>query len=102
MPKKYRITLILLLILSGVFALFVSWNNQKVTDDVLLTNDVEFSGKIIGLKVSNNHLFGIITVKIDSTNTQEFLSLGTTAFPYQIKDSMTKIYHYTSSYLQKG
>lgn len=102
MHKKYRLLFLSLLILSGFFVLFIMWNSQKTNSDELLANNVEFSGKIVGLKVSNNHLFSIITIKIDSTNTQEFLSLDTTAFPYQIKDSVAEIYHYTSTYLQKG
>src|SRR5690554_946674 len=102
MCKKHRLIFLLLLILSGFFVLFIIWNSQKTNSDELLANNVEFSGKIVGLKVSNNHLFSIITIKIDSTTTKEFLPSGTQTYPYRIKDSVAEIYHYTSTYLQKG
>ena len=101
---KYRYTpLVLLMFIVLTFLLFVKkWNKDKLESDTLLTNNIEFEGEIIDLKVSDNHLFGIIKLKVDNTNTKIFLSSDINIYPYRIKDSIAEVYNYISYDLRKG
>lgn len=59
----------------------------------LLKNGVVFEGKILKIYTSNNHNFGLILVKITSSNKKTFKKrLPENIFPYQIKDSIAEIY----------
>lgn len=99
---KYTIVILLSLFLFTLFILINKWNKEKIKSDVLLTNNIKFSGEILDLKVSKNHLFGIIKLKVDNTNTKMFLPPDTNMYPYKIKDSIAEVYHYISNDLKKG
>lgn len=99
---KYTIATLLLLVLPALFILISKWNKEKIKSDNLLINNIKFSGEIVDLKVSGNHLFGIIRLKVDSTNTKMFLPSDVNMYPYRIKDSIAEIYHYVSHDLKKG
>ncbi|WP_433833400.1 hypothetical protein [Flavobacterium anhuiense] len=85
------------------FILFNFWTNEASKSIKLLKNNIKINGNIIDLKISKNHSFGIITLKIAHTNTKTFMPfVNENLYPYAIKDSVAEIYHYISIDLKKG
>ena len=78
---KYTIATLLLLVLPALFILISKWSKEKIKSDNLLTNNIKFSGEIVDLKVSRNHLFGIIKLQVDNTNTKVFLPSDVNMYP---------------------
>ena len=88
----------ILLILTAI-GLFKCSSKESEKVDKLLNNGIIFSGIVIDTNVSSNGTFGIIRVKIDSSNVKEYSQLSDNyLFPYRIKDSIAEIYCTVPSY----
>jgi hypothetical protein len=86
------------IILIALFIGMVLWLN-KCDDEAIeqsqkvLHNGIKFSGEVINTKVSNNHAFGIIYLKLKSTNTTRFIKSAPKAeFPYRIDGDKAELY----------
>ncbi|MEO3404621.1 hypothetical protein AAFN85_12010 [Mucilaginibacter sp. CAU 1740] len=86
------------IILLALFIGMVLWLNKHNDEDIaksekLLHNGIKFSGEVINTKVSNNHAFGIIYLKLKSTNTTKFIKSAPKAeFPYRINGDKAELY----------
>jgi hypothetical protein len=61
--------------------------------DKLLDNGIVFSGTVIYTKASKNHSYGIVRIKLDSSNVKEYAKFSDEyLFPYRIKDSIAEVY----------
>lgn len=59
----------------------------------LLDNKVCFSRTLIDMKASNNHLYWIVRIRIDSSNVKKYSQLNDNyLFPYRIKNNIAEIY----------
>ncbi|TPD65397.1 hypothetical protein [Flavobacterium microcysteis] len=103
MKYKYIIPIIIILLIVNSIIQDKNWEKEKRIHD-LISNDIKFSGVITDLKISRNHDFGVITIKIKETNRKEFNPIlnAKYLFPYAIKDSVAEIYITVSSNLKKG
>jgi hypothetical protein len=102
---KYKATkfIILLSILIILPFFFKFWHGEDLKSKKLLSNNITFTGVITDLKISRNHAFGVITLKVVKANTKMFLpTIEKDIYPYAIKDSVAEIYHYISPELKKG
>lgn len=105
---KYKSTPLVLLILISLFLIFIYFINKSSNIEVknseeLMKNNIEFSGTITNLNISNNHAFGIMQLKIDKTNKTKFNPIvNDKLFPYAINDSIAEIYHFIPLELKKG
>ena len=80
----------LILITIGIFKCTSKEYDER---DKLLDNGIIFYGTIIYTKASYNHSYGIVRIKIDSSNVKEYSQLSDNyLFPYRIKDSIAEIY----------
>ncbi|MFC4476493.1 hypothetical protein [Flavobacterium chungangensis] len=103
--KSSPIVIVVLLVLSSIFfAIYYKISKIEIEkDNKLLTNDIVFSGIITDLKVSKNHAFGILQLKIIKTNNYSFKPyLEGELYPYAIKDSVAEIYNYIPLSIKKG
>jgi len=93
---KIRSIGILLFILSIIVYTWYTLSSEKYTKgDLLLTNHVRFSGRIIAYDKSTNHAYGIIKIKVTETNTKAFVdSTSSRLFPYKIKGGYAEFYGY--------
>ena len=102
---KYKYSPIVIIVVLIIVSILNKndWRKDKAISDSLMSNNIRFSGVISDLKPSKNHTFGVITLKIKTTNTQFFSpKRGTNLFPYAIKDSVAEIYTTVSYSLKKG
>jgi len=61
----------------------------------LLDNNIYFTGTLIYMKASNNHIYGLIRVKIDSSNVKNYYKQSDDyIFPYRIENDTAEIYCY--------
>ena len=68
-----------------------------------LENDVIFEGYVIDLKESNNHSFGIITLKLIKQNVDYYnKNLDRGAFPYKIRGEIAELYTAIPDGIEKG
>ena len=82
----------LILITIGIFKCTSKEYDER---DKLLDNGIVFSGTIVNTSVSLNGTFGIIKIKLDSSNVKEYAKFSDEyLFPYRIKDSIAEIYCY--------
>ncbi|RKS26192.1 hypothetical protein CLV94_1249 [Flavobacterium endophyticum] len=103
MKYKYSIVIIIvLLIIASIIQNKNSDKEKKVSH--LMSNNIKFSGIITDLKISKNHTFGVITLKINETNDKKFNPIINEKylFPYAIKDSVAEIYTTVSDILKRG
>ncbi|WP_143056671.1 hypothetical protein [Chitinophaga sp. YR573] len=73
--------------------------------DVLLNNNIIIRGKVLNIKKSLNHGFGVILLELDSTNLKEFSGRTTSddiIYPYKIKDGRAELYIPIPYELAKG
>jgi hypothetical protein len=62
-------------------------------DEKYFANNLYIKGKILNSKISDNHCFGIILVKIDSINQKwENLTFNKKIFPVFVRDSLVEYY----------
>ena len=89
---KLALTFFVILFLI-IFAKYQSDKTKKAENDKLLSNNIEFTGKIKSITISNNHCFAIILVDILQANVDSFNSdLKDQFFPYAIKNGQAEIY----------
>ena len=63
--------------------------------DKLLDNNIYFTGTLIYMKASNNHTYGIVRVKIDSSNVKSYYKQSDSfIFPYRIENDIAEVYTY--------
>ena len=105
---KYKSTPIVLIILLSLFSIFIFFTyrfgaKETVKNNDLMKNNIVFSGIITNLNISNNHAFGIMTLKITETNNHLFKSSkGNEIYPYSINDSVAEVYHFIPLEIKKG
>ena len=88
----------ILLILTAI-GMFKCSSKESEKVDKLLNNGIIFYGTIIYTNASYNHSYGIVRIKIDSSNVKEYSQLSDNyLFPYRIKDSIAEIYCTVPSY----
>ncbi len=86
---------VILLILFVVFFLWLHKNDDRVRtqEQKLLHNDVTFTGEVVSIKISHNHSFGIIFLKLGKSNTNRFdKSIVKGKFPYRIYGTSAELY----------
>lgn len=92
---RIAIVTIVFLYLSRIFFEFEDKVDEK--NGIYLNNNVEFGGIVTDLKVSSNHDFGVITLKIAKSNLFIFNQLSpankTMLYPYRIQNGIAEIYH---------
>lgn len=70
-------------------------SDQYTKANARVLNHVKFSGKIISLKVSGNHAYGIIGISVLTTNQNEFVdSMQSVMFPYRLSQGYAEFYGY--------
>jgi len=90
-PKIVFIFFILWLLL--IFIWYKTGRSQKTEDDKLLKNNIEFTGTLKSVKVSQNHCFAIISIDNVKSNVASFNpDLKDRYFPYAIKNGRAEIY----------
>jgi hypothetical protein len=66
---------------------------QKAESRKQLHNNVNFSGKIVSIKQSSNHNFGIVFLQVTHISSATFTQdLGNTKFPYAINNNKAEVY----------
>lgn len=91
---KYVRWIILFIVFIGL-VLYITNEETKEYDkqNQALKNGVVFEGLITGIKKSNNHSFGVLTLSVFKSNFKEFSEeLKEGMYPYQIKDRKAEIY----------
>jgi hypothetical protein len=71
--------------------------------DIYLKNNLFIQGRVINIKESNNHSFGIILLALDSANVKEFhntLDLG--VYPYKVKNGKAELYTFIPDGISEG
>lgn len=102
---KHKYTIVVLIILVPIFFVIQNnkWGKEKKISDRLIANGIKFSGIITDLKMSRNHEFGIIELRVIKSDTSKFLpSINERMFPYAINDSIAEAYDSVTYVLKKG
>lgn len=96
MTVKIRRLAILLFALSIIVYVWYRISSKGYAEaDLLLTNHVRFSGRIIGYNKSDNHAYGIIKIKVTAANTRVYIdSISSRLFPYKMKGDYAEFYGY--------
>ena len=90
-----KLTIGFILLILTAIGMFKCSSKESEKVDKLLDNGIIFSGIVIDTNVSSNGTFGIIRIKIDSSNVKEYSQLSDNyLFPYRIKDSIAEVYCY--------
>lgn len=90
-PKVAFIFFILWLAI--IFLWYKGGKYQKLQNDKLLKNNIEFTGNIKSYKISGNHCFAVILIdSIKSTVTSFDPRLDKRYFPYAIKNGRAEVY----------
>jgi len=94
------------LLIAAAIVIFCGYKigeSQKRLSDKMMTNDVMLSGIVTDAKVSGNHAFGILRIKILKSNVRNFNPVsGKNLFPYNIRDKFGEIYHQVPYQLKVG
>ncbi|MCO5945713.1 hypothetical protein [Mucilaginibacter flavidus] len=91
--KYLKYIILLLIFMSLVFLSRKNDKKQEIKDAHLLHNGIKFTGKVTGIKTSQNHAFGIILLELKNTNTPKFTkSTSTIEFPYKIFGDNAELY----------
>lgn len=69
----------------------------------VLDNDVNFSGQVIGIKQSDNHAFGIISLQVTRSSVKDFNDkLENGIYPYRIQGNIAELYTIIPDGIQEG
>lgn len=94
-----KLTIGFILLILTAIGIFKCSSKESEKVDKLLNNGIIFYGTIIYTNASYNHSYGIVRIKIDSSNVKEYSQLSDNyLFPYRIKDSIAEIYCTVPSY----
>lgn len=94
-----KLTIGFILLILTAIGMFKCSSKESEKVDKLLNNGIIFYGTIIYTNASYNHSYGIVRIKIDSSNVKEYSQLSDNyLFPYRIKDSIAEIYCTVPSY----
>lgn len=105
---KYKSTPIILLIFLVIFSIYIAFvinlgKTEVKNNSELMKNNIQFTGIITNIKISGNHAFGILQLKIVETNNHSFSSLlNDKLYPYAIKGDVAEIYHFIPLELKEG
>ncbi|WP_423735643.1 hypothetical protein [Chitinophaga caseinilytica] len=89
--RKVLVSLILLACIAGVW-LWSSLKEFRKNDDAL-NSKVKFSGEIVYIKVSGNHAYGVLGIKVASSNVPVFVdSISDAIFPFKIVNDYAEFY----------
>ncbi len=98
------ILFILLLLFSPFFYINFKANEEESKEnETLMSNNIEFEGIVTNTKVTGNHSFGIIELKLSKSNISEFnkkTKIG--IYPYKIEGNVAEIYCTVSTERKKG
>jgi len=76
---------------------------EEVRDHELLKNNITIKAHVLNVQKSNNHDFGIILLKVDSSNAVEFnKSLHQEMYPYRIRGGEAELYTTIPDGIKKG
>lgn len=94
---KYNKSIVIIVFLCLIFFLFfviVTVSKKEIAkNDTLIKNNIEFSGIITNLNISQNHAFGILRLKVLNTNKKIFKAIsGNIVYPYAIENSIAEVY----------
>jgi hypothetical protein len=95
MYKESKIIFPVLIVIMAIIAFLAYKSGQKEIkrDEKLIRNGIVFSGIVEDYKISNNHCFGILKLKITESNRPFFECKSKKIFyPYKIKDTIAEIY----------
>ena len=94
-----KLTIGFILLILTAIGVFKCSSKESEKVDKLLNNGIIFYGTIIYTNASYNHSYGLVRIKIDSSNVKEYSQLSDNyLFPYRIKDSIAEIYCTVPSY----
>lgn len=85
----------ILICLFIVMVIFINKQSEELAKerDKVLNNNVEFRGYVIDLRISNNHAFGIIQLKLTESSVNIFNdSLKNGIYPYKIVGDIAELY----------
>jgi hypothetical protein len=70
------------------------WGSRSASEaNKLLEDHVSFRGKVVKIKTSANHAFGIISLALDSSSIRQFdRSSAVGLYPYAIKNKQAELY----------
>lgn len=91
MKVLWQFVIIFIVVIATYIGCFNDIDKEK--QDKLLNNNVFIRGEVASIKTSHNHAFGIILLKLDSTNIRQFVdTLRTGIYPYKIKAGRAEVY----------
>ena len=103
--KSSPIVIIILFIFLAIF-LFIFFKISKKElqeNERLMKNNIVFEGVVTNTKVSGNHAFGIIELKLSKSSVAEFnKKINDGIYPYKIKGNIAEIYCVVSIERKKG
>ncbi|MFL9834100.1 hypothetical protein [Chryseobacterium terrae] len=85
----------ILICLFIVMVICININSEENTNrrNKVLNNNIEFTGYVTDLRVSNNHAFGIIQLKLTESSVNIFNdSLQSGIYPYKILGDVAEVY----------
>jgi uncharacterized protein with FMN-binding domain len=103
--KSSPMVIIILLVFSVIFFfIFFKVSKKELQENErLMKNNIVFEGVVTNTKVSGNHAFGIIELKLSQSNTTEFnKKINDGIYPYKIKGNVAEIYCTVSIERKKG
>lgn len=81
-----------------------SGKDRTIVRDEVMVNDLLLQGEVMDIKISRNHSFGILMLKLDSVNIGGFVDtlLKEGIYPYKVKDRKAEVYTGIPAGIQKG
>jgi hypothetical protein len=100
---KLQIVLGCIFMISMIFVFLGNGSPEYKRADARLHNHVQFSGAIVSLNRSGNHAYGIIGIKVLSTNTNECCdTIKGYLFPYRLSGEYAEFYGYVPNVAEVG
>lgn len=97
------VIIILLFLALLLFVLFKISKKELEENEALMNNNVEFEGIVTNTKVSGNHAFGIIELKLNKSNVADFnKKINEGIYPYKVEGNIAEIYCTVSIERKKG
>lgn len=102
---KYLYLVILFIVFVSLLAYcYHSGEERMDKSNQVMSNNLMIKGRILDIKISGNHNFGILLLKVDSANIRKFVDtqLQGGIYPYKIKNGRAEIYLNVPDGLQNG
>lgn len=103
--KSSPVVIIILLVFLSIFFFFFFKISKKELheNETLMNNNIVFEGVVTNTKVSGNHAFGIIELKLTKSSVEDFnKETNDGIYPYKINGNIAEIYCTVSIERKKG